>query len=126
MPKPMPKCRMYVNQGSPLFNQVVRNVPVLAPRHQALLGGDVREASLACMTGIIHNDDQSEQDQQTRALESAAAEGVSSGLNQPETETSLAKENKALVAAVVKRRKLYRQLSGTEVPCFLMITPWTC
>ena len=118
MPKSMPKCRMYVDQGSPLFNQVVRNVPVLAPRHQALVGRDVREASLASMTGIPHNDDQAEQDQETRALESAAAEGVSSGLNQPETEESLAKENKALVAAVVKRRKLYRQLSGTEVPWF--------
>ena len=91
---------------------------MLAPRHQALVGRDVREASLASMTGHPHDDDQAEQDQETRSLESAAAEGVSSGLNQPETEESLAKENKALVAAVVMRRKLYRQLSGTEVPWF--------
>ena len=56
--------------------------------------------------------------QETRVLESTAAEDVSSGLNQPETEESLAKENKALVALVVKKRKLYRQLSGTEVPWF--------
>ena len=61
MPKSMPKVRMYVDPGSPLFNQVVRNVPVLAPKHQALVGRDVRETSLTSMTGIPHHEDKDEQ-----------------------------------------------------------------
>ena len=32
VPKVMPKNRMFVDQGSSLFNHVVENVPVLAPR----------------------------------------------------------------------------------------------
>ena len=111
----MPKCRYYVDNGSLLFNQIVRNVSVLAPRHQALVGRGVREASLASMTGIPHNEDQAEQDREIRLMESTEADG-SSVLNQPASEESAAQENKALVAAVVKRRKLYKQLSGTELP----------
>ena len=82
----MPKCRMYVDPGSPLFNQVVRNAPVLAPRHQALVGRDVRDASLASMTGIPHHEDEGEQDKEARIFESTAQECGSSGLHQPDTE----------------------------------------
>ena len=67
MPKTMPKNRMYVDNGSPLFNQVVRNVPVLAPKHQALVTRDVREQSLNSMTGIPHNEDKGEQEGQRGA-----------------------------------------------------------
>ena len=103
--------------GSSLFNQVVRNVPVLAPRHQALVGRGVRDISLASMTGIPHHEDKAEQARETRMLE-ATIDGVSEGLHQPQPDDNMAQEKKALVAAVVKKRKLYKQLSGTEVPWF--------
>ena len=118
MPRSMPKCRMYVDPGSPLFNQVVRNVPVLAPRNQALVGRDVRETSLSSMTGIPHHEDKAEQERESRLRESTESEVASDGLHQPETEEATAQEKKALVAAVIKKRKLYKQLSGTEVPWF--------
>ena len=38
MPKGLAKSRVHVDPGSTLFNQVARNVPVLAPKHQALVG----------------------------------------------------------------------------------------
>ena len=99
---------MFLDNGSPLFNQVVRNVPVLAPKHQALVTRDVREQSLNSMTGIPHNEDKGEQDKEERISEETTTEGVLGGLNQPESEETQAQEKKALVAAVVKKCKLYR------------------
>ena len=118
MPRMMPKARMYVDQGSSLFNQVVRNVPVLAPRHQALVNRDVREASLASMTGIPHHEDKTEKERESRLQETNAAEGASELLHQPVAEDNGVAESKTLVASVLKKRKLYKQLTGTEVPWF--------
>mgnify|MGYP000273262063 CR=1 FL=1 len=50
VPKTMPKNRMHVDTGSSLFNQVVKNVPVLAPSLQAFVSRVVRETSLGSMT----------------------------------------------------------------------------
>ena len=51
-PKSAPLARMYVDEGSPLFNEILRNVPVLAPKHQALVPKAVREKSLETMVGV--------------------------------------------------------------------------
>ena len=110
MPRTMPKHRMYVDPGSPLFNQVVRNVPVLAPKHQALVGGDVRDESLASMTGVPHHEDKAERERESR--------DAFAGLDQPATSVSTDLEQSSLVAAVMKKRKLYKQLTGSEVPWF--------
>ena len=112
MPKAMPKHRMYVDGGSPLFNQVVRNVPVLAPRHQALVSRDVRDQSLASMTGIPHHEDNAEKDKESRMRDGLAFDMTSTGLNQPEAEEIADTEKKALVASVVKKRKLYIIISS--------------
>ena len=71
---------MHVDPGSNIFEQVVRNVPVLHPKHQYLVSREVRETSLATMTGTPDSEDPAEQDQQQAQL---LAEEVP-GLHQPE------------------------------------------
>ena len=116
MPKTAPKKRMHVDPGSPLFNQVVRNVPVLAPKHQALVTREVRLTSLSTMVGIPQEEDPGEKQKAQRMADSGLNQpdgaGGSDQLNQPGLAT------KAMVASCVKKRKLYRQLSGAEVPWF--------
>ena len=41
-PKHMPKNRMFADGGSSLFDQVMKNVPVLAPSQQAFVSRAVR------------------------------------------------------------------------------------
>jgi len=79
LPKKMPKNRMYVDSGSSLFNQVVKNVPVLAPKHQAYVSRALRETSLASMVGIPHDEDGAEAERLRKLLENDPE-----GLNQPE------------------------------------------
>ena len=103
LPTNMPAKRLYVDAGSKLFISTLRNVPVLAPTMQALVSREVRETSLASMLGEPHKDEEE-------------------GLHQPEPEEEIPEAEqdraKALVAAHVKKRKLYRQLTGQEVPWF--------
>ena len=119
MPKAMPKHRMYMDPGSPLFNQVVRNVPVLAPKHWALVVRQVRDKSLASMTGVPHHEDKAEQERETREAAARLDQPVT---EQPVTEVSTEQQGvqavAELVAVVMKRRKLYKQLTGSEVPWF--------
>ena len=70
------------------------------------------------MTGIPHHEDKAEKEKESRMQDSSAPDVASAGLNQPVTEEATAIENKALVAAIIKKRKLYKQLTGTEVPWF--------
>ena len=114
VPDNMPKCRYYVDPGSALFNQVVRNVPVLAPKNQAYVPRQIREVSLRSMMGVPHNEDEGEK-QKTQVLEE---ENANTGMNQPNPNQTAQDEEKAFVAAHIKKRKLYRQLCGTEVPWF--------
>ena len=58
--KMMPKKREYVDHGSSLFVGVVRNVPVLAPKHQSMVSREARELSVAGMIGTPHDDDAEE------------------------------------------------------------------
>jgi hypothetical protein len=111
VPKNMPKNRMYVDAGSSLFNQVVKNVPVLPPKHQAFVSRAVRETSLISMVGIPHNEDDGEKEKQKLL----ADDDDNTELNQPD---GADQQNRPIVAAQVKKRKLYRQLSGTDVPWF--------
>ena len=61
-PKHMPNCRLFVDPGSSLFNQAVKNVPVLAPRQQAFVSRAVRETSLNSMVSVPHDEDDGEQE----------------------------------------------------------------
>ena len=105
---------MYVDAGSGLFIQVVRNVPVLAPKNQAYVSREVREKSLETMAGVPHHEDKEEEEK----LQRKTGEDEGDGLHQPEDTEDRKKEEAARVASVVKKRKLYRQLTGQEVPWF--------
>ena len=111
LPKHMPKFRKDVDAGSPLFNQVLRNVPVLAPKHHAYVSKEVRQISLMSMTGVPHSDDPLEK------AKMSSDDGASGPvLNQPEADASLRAKDE--VAAAMKKRKLYRQTTGQEVQWF--------
>ena len=116
MPKQLAKTRTYVDGGSPMFNEVVRNVPVLAPKNHALVTRDIREKSLQSMTGVDVSEVEATdpEHQGTPPLEDEEAATAGAEL----ATAGEASAQKALVVAVIKRRKLYRQLSGTEVPWF--------
>ena len=85
-------------------------MPVLASKNQALVDRKVRDVSLASMTGVPHSEDLDEKEKQAR--DDAA------GLDQLAPSVSADGEAQTLVAAVMKKRKLYKQLTGTEVPWF--------
>ena len=113
MPKNMPKQRKYVDANTLLFNQVVRNVPVLNPKHYAYVSREVREKSLLSMVGVPHTEDVEELAKQTRDDEddtlAVSATAASEGPDE---------RQKTLQAISGKKRKLYRQISGTQVPWF--------
>ena len=110
LPKNMPKNRMYVDVGSSLFNQVMKNVPVLAPKNHAYVSRAVRDTSLGSMVGIPHNEDDGEQERLKLILED---DDDAPRLDQPEEVNQ-----QAAIAIHVKKRRLYRVLSGTDVPWF--------
>ncbi len=109
VPNTMPKNRMYVDGGSSLFNQVVKHVPVLAPSLQSFVRKEVREISLGSMTGVPHDEDDGEQ----QKLKQLRCEDDDSALHQPDKAEVISR-----AATKVKKRPLYRQLSGTDVPWF--------
>ena len=114
MPKNLAKTRVYVDGGSAVFNEVVRNVPVLSHKHHALVSKEVREESLSAMVGVdvAEVEAREAEDQPPIVLdedEATAAEPAA---------TADAASEKVLLTAAVKKRKLYRQLTGTEVTWF--------
>ena len=116
VPKHMPKKRMYVDPGSYLFNQVVRNVPVLCPKNQAYVSRSVRETSLSTMAGTAHDEDETEKKKLIQSQQQGDDDDPPQGLHQPGDGAN--EQQKAMVVASVKKRKLYRQVSGTDVPWF--------
>ena len=111
-PTCIPKKRMYVDGGSSLFNQVMRSVPLLAPDKQAFVDRDVRAASLLSMVGAPHDEDQSEQ-QKLKLLPAEDDDGT--GLHQQDKADV---EDISRAATKIKKRRLYKQLSGTDVRLF--------
>ena len=53
LPKQLAKSRAYVDAGSETHCEVVRNVPVLSPKKQALVSREIREKSLTAMAGVV-------------------------------------------------------------------------
>ena len=115
-PKTRPKSRKYVDKGSGLFNEVVRNVPVLAPKFQAMVSKRAREKCLETMVGTPDVQDEEEAKRLNRV---EAQEVDASGLNQPPPlEACGLNQSDSFSAAHFKKRKLYKQVSGGEVPLF--------
>ena len=111
MPKDLLVSRAYVVIGSRLFVQTIRNVPVLAPKNQAFVDRHVREQSLATMAGQSSTEDPQEK---AKAEQEKAAVSAEKEKEKEQEE----KQEQDTVRSHVKRRKLYRNLTGTEVPWF--------
>ena len=56
LPKHVAKTTVHVDGGSPVFNEVVRNVPVLPQKSHAWVSREVRETSLKAMVGVTVNE----------------------------------------------------------------------
>ena len=109
----MPKMRKYVDVGSALFSEVVMNVPMLDPRFHAMVTREVREQSLAAMQGRPSNEDSKEAERENRLVEGE------SGLGERQVDAGGQEEARQEVRSrAFKRRKLYKQESGDEVPWF--------
>ena len=130
MPKRLAKTRAYVDVGSPVFNEVVRNVPVLSQKRHALVSREIREKSLKTMTGVdvgeVEAKDETEAHKPTED-EDTPADGATDGATAAAAKAESAEEEraatadaaqKAVVTAALKKRKLYRQNTGCEVPWF--------
>jgi hypothetical protein len=78
--------------------------------HQAFVSSAVRETSLMSMVGVPHSEDNGEQEK----LELLQDDDDGMGLDQPNRD---AQKDKAILTAL-RKRKLYRQHSRTDVPWF--------
>ena len=111
-PKNYPKYRKYVDAGTSLFLEVVKNVPVLHPKNHAYVCRQVRESSLTSMIGIPRDQD----DDEKQKTQQAEADEADKGLNQPvDADNGVEKER---VASQIKKRKVYREFVATDLPWF--------
>ena len=117
MPKNLAKERVHVDGGSPVFNEVVRQVPVLPHKSHALVSRDIRATSLSSMVGVdVAEAEAKDPDHQNLPLDTADA--ATAATDAATAEAEKADAAKALVSAALKKRRLYRQRTGTEVPWF--------
>ena len=96
LPTNLPKHRVYLDAGSPLYCEVMLKAPVVAPKDLAFVAKEVRDTSLATMSGISVNTGADTDDQ-----------GAASASTGGDT-----------LIQHVKKRKLYRQATGTEAVWF--------
>ena len=111
MPRNLPKTRKFVDGGSAVFSSVVRNVPLLAPKSQAWVSKPQRDQSLASMVGTPHDEDAEEQEKAQLLYhddEDLAEEHAGSAKQ----------EDGGHLFAQKRKRKLYRQVTGTDLPWF--------
>ena len=111
-PKNLAKTRKYVDSGSAVWNQVVRNVPILSHKNHALVTKAVREESLQTMIGVDVAEEEAKED------EAATAKAIDEDEGEQAAPADAGGTEKAIVTAAMRKRKLYRQLTGSEVPWF--------
>ena len=120
VPKQLAKLRMHVDGGSLVFNEVVRNVPVLPQKSHALVSREIRETCLQSMIGVdvceVEANDPGHQ--APPPIDDDDEDAATAGTDAATADAAAADASKALVSAAIKKRKLYRQLTGTEVPWF--------
>ena len=118
IPKHLPKIREHVDAGTNVWCEVVKNVPVLHQKNHALVSKQIREQSLQSMIGTCITEMEAKERQadgqpapenpdEDDAADTAAGDAATAG--PPE---------KKLVDAALRKRKLFRQLTGTEVPWY--------
>ena len=117
LPKAMPKHRKFVDPGSPMFNEVMRNVPILILRSHAYVSKAVRAESLGNMTGSASTMDPEEREK-AEQKEKQAAEA--DGLNQSEAASpeKLQAEDRVRLLGALKKRKFYKQTEDQELMWF--------
>ena len=104
---------MYTDAGTSLFNEVVKNVPVLAPKFQAMVS---KRACEKCLETVVGVPDEADADEAERLARVWQHDEEARGSNKPDA-TGL-HQSQAFAAAHFKKRRLYRQESGVEVPLF--------
>ena len=97
-----------MDPGSSLFFKLVKSVPLLAPKHQAMVSKAARDTSVANMIGTPQDTDAWEAEK----LRWEQDEGGSDD----EPEAGSAESN--IVTACYKKRKIYKQTSESLVPWF--------
>ena len=117
LPEMLPKNRQYVDKDTPLYHEVMLKVPVIAPKDLTFVGKEVREISLRTMGGVVAPDD----DQQDGPGAGSAPDGSGAGSAAAGADAVADSANpggSTNFAHHVKRRRLYRQTTGTEVAWF--------
>ncbi len=102
LPKNLPTERWYVDHGSPLYVEVMSKVPVVSPKDLAFVAKSVRETSLKRMIAAPVEVEQPATSEQPAGQPDDALAGPSG----------------QELLQQVKRRRLYRQTTGTEVAWF--------
>ena len=117
LPDGLPKSRQYVDKETPLYTEVMLKVPVVAPKDLTFVGKEVREASLRTMGGIVAPDDEQQDGLgAASALEDKGADAAPGAASVPVDSADLG--GSTTFARHVKRRRLYRQTTGTDVAWF--------
>ena len=111
VPRNLPKTRKFVDGGSAVFSSVVRNVPLLPPKSQAWVSKPQRDQSLASMVGTPHDEDAEEQEK-AQLLHHDDEDWAE------EPAGSAKQEDIGHLFAQKRKRKLYRQVTGTDPPWF--------
>jgi hypothetical protein len=117
VPKGLPSVRSLVDEGSSLWNQVMRNVPVLSPKLQAWVEPSLRNQSLSSMNGEVPVDDEDGEvpgKLHQPIIEETTEDKKLTEAKEQEERTREADQERAFI----KKRKLYRTCSGTEIPWF--------
>ena len=114
LPKGMPRSRLYVDKDTSMYNDVVLKVPVVAPKDLTFVGKEVREISLRTMGGVLAPEPDAfcKDDEGAGPDDGAVSAAVTGAAAQSDPEYH------AKVSQHVKRRRLYRQVSGTDVAWF--------
>jgi len=120
VPKQLSKLRVHVDAGSAVFNEVVRSVPVLPQKSHALVDRQIRETSLESMISVdvCEMEAKDPHHQAPLPMDDDDEDAATAGADAETADAAAAHASKALLSATVKKRKLYRQLTGSEVPWF--------
>ena len=117
IPKQLSRVRKFVDQGSQLFCSVLKNVPVLSQKQHALVSKEVRDESMAAMAGVEVGQAE-EKDPECEPPEPMNDEAETAETAATDSATVEKEGSKAFASGVLKKRRLYRQAAGTEVPWF--------
>ena len=119
-PKQLANLRKFVDQqGSPVFNEVVRSVPVLPHKSHALATHEIRDTSFSGMVGRCVSEVEAEDPDQQPSVHDEDDEGAATaGADAATAGADAATQQRGMVLQAKKKRKLYKTLTGSEVPWF--------